>query len=481
MPIFPKKKLYLNLLIIFFTFLIELNSIPTSFAEIIPNTPYISAYGTNLYLNGLAYQFTGVNAFNLGTDPGINAGCGSNVPDLDAFFSLLRPNSVVRMWAFQGTIATNVTTKQIDWTGLDRVVAAAEKDNIKLILVLGDQAGACDDGHWRDPSWYQGGYKQAFNDYGDGLTPISYLDYVKLIVSRYKDSPAVGMWEPINEPEAANCQSGQGTACYAHQVCNEPVATEALKSFFDAVGGTIKSIDSNHLVISGVGGDGQCGAVYGDYQSINESSGIDVASYHDYNRNDQAIPGDPWNGLQERLDQMKQVNKPLIIEEAGMIAGNGMGNCMSLSSRRDEFKAKMDAEFKAGIAGYMPWDLTGGDVKDCNYSIGNNDPMLTLLHDYPVSMGAYTDTLAPTAPTNLTATVISPTDITLNWTASTDNVGVVRYDIFRNNIYFSSTTDTSITDTTASDSGTYIYFVKGKDLANNNSHSSNKVTISPLH
>ncbi|HSX10035.1 MAG TPA: cellulase family glycosylhydrolase [Candidatus Saccharimonadales bacterium] len=476
MPKFFRKTIYLVL--VFFILLTGLSPLTyTSYAETIPISPYVSAHGTNLYLNGTQYQFTGVNAFNLGTDPGINAGCGGSIADLDAFFSHLRPNSMIRMWAFQGTIATNVKTKQIDWTGLDRVVAAAQKDNIKLILVLGDQAGACDDGHWRDPAWYQSGYTQAINDYGNGLTPIPYLDYVKLIVTHYKSSTAVAMWEPINEPEAAGCQSGQGTACYAHQTCNEPVATQAMRSFFDAVGGAIKSIDPNHLVASGVGGDGQCGAIYGDFQNIHAGSGIDVATYHDYDRNDQAMPGDPWNGLQERITQMKNLNKPLIIEEAGMIAGNNMSGCMSNSSRRDDFKAKMDAQFKSGIAGYMVWDLTGGDVKDCNYSIGDNDPTLTLLHNYPTSMGLYVDTQAPTAPTNLTATVNATKNVVLNWTASSDNVGVVRYDIFRNNAYFSSTTDTSIIDTNASPSGTYTYFVKGKDAANNISHSSTIVIL----
>ena len=440
-------------------------------------SPYVSAQGTSLYLNGEPYQFIGVNAFNLGTYAGANAGCGSQVNDLDAFFSQLRPNSMVRVWAFQGGITTNVTTKQTDWTGLDRVVNTAQKDGIKLILVLGDQAGACDDGHWRDVSWYTSGYKQAFNDYGNGLTPIPYLDYVKLVVARYKDSPAVAMWEPINEPEAANCQSGTGTACYAHQTCDEPAASQAMRSFFDDIGTTIKSIDPNHLVSSGVGGDGQCGAVYGDYQYIHAGPGIDVATYHDYDRDNEPMPGDPWNGLQERLNQMKQINKPLIIEEAGIIGGDNATGCVSLSTRMDEFKAKIDAAFIAGAAGYMPWDLTGGTPTGCNFSIGDNDPLLGFLHNYPVSMSTFFDTSPPTAPINLVASGVSGTQVTLNWTAATDNVGVVRYDVFNNDAYFTSTTATSMTLTGLSPATTYIFSVKAKDAAFNNSDSSNEVTV----
>ena len=44
------------------------------------------------------------------------------------------------------------------------------------------------------------------------------------------------------------------------------------------------------------------------------------------------------------------------------------------------------------------------------------------------------DTTAPTAPTGLTATSPSPTQVNLSWTAATDNVGVTGYQIFRNGI-----------------------------------------------
>ena len=43
-----------------------------------------------------------------------------------------------------------------------------------------------------------------------------------------------------------------------------------------------------------------------------------------------------------------------------------------------------------------------------------------------------TDITPPTAPTGLTATGVSTTQINLSWTASTDNVGVTGYRVFRN-------------------------------------------------
>src|SRR2546430_17320649 len=41
------------------------------------------------------------------------------------------------------------------------------------------------------------------------------------------------------------------------------------------------------------------------------------------------------------------------------------------------------------------------------------------------------DTQAPTAPSNLTATAVSGSQINLSWTASTDNVGVTGYPVER--------------------------------------------------
>ena len=62
-------------------------------------------------------KFTGFNAYQLATDWGTNAGCGgmATPAQIDSFFASLRPNSLVRFWAFQGTIATNVHTHQLDW------------------------------------------------------------------------------------------------------------------------------------------------------------------------------------------------------------------------------------------------------------------------------------------------------------------------------------------------------------------------------
>ena len=79
------------------------------------------------------------------------------------------------------------------------------------------------------------------------------------------------------------------------------------------------------------------------------------------------------------------------------------------------------------------------------------------------------DATAPTAPTGLAASSITTTSLTLAWLASTDNVGVVRYDVYRNGVKAGSTAGgiRSYSDTALSPGATYKYKVQAFDAADN--------------
>lgn len=83
------------------------------------------------------------------------------------------------------------------------------------------------------------------------------------------------------------------------------------------------------------------------------------------------------------------------------------------------------------------------------------------------------DTIAPSTPTNLSATAISQVQINLAWTASTDNVGVTGYKIFRDGSQIGTSATTSYTDPTCESYTTYTYTVSAYDAAGNNSALSN--------
>ena len=84
------------------------------------------------------------------------------------------------------------------------------------------------------------------------------------------------------------------------------------------------------------------------------------------------------------------------------------------------------------------------------------------------------DTSAPTAPANLVANA-APGQVTLSWTAATDNVGVTRYNVHRSTTAgftpsaanrIAQPTGTGYTDDTVA-AGTYYYRVTAEDLAGN--------------
>jgi hypothetical protein len=346
----------------------------------------ISRSGTSFTLHGSPYRFTGVNAYELATWWGVNAGCGAQLSDsqLDSFFAALRPDSVVRFWAFQA-LGVNRTTKTIDYTGIDRVFAAAERHGQRLIPVLGNQDGSCDDGHWKDQAWYAGGYDRAYNDDGRGLNVVPFTTWVSNVVSRYKSSPALGMWEAVNEPEPADCPIAfTGTACYGHQLC-PPGAASTLRAFFDKVGGQIKRLDRTHLVASGVIGGGQCGAQGSEYADVHASPSIDAATFHDYGQDSTAVPGDAWNGFAARVQQTRSLNKPLFTEEAGIYAsGSGDPGCVDLTERARLLGNKLDGQLSAGGRGFLPWFFAPTTAAGCRHDITPGDPVMARLHDTPL-------------------------------------------------------------------------------------------------
>jgi Predicted solute binding protein len=91
--------------------------------------------------------------------------------------------------------------------------------------------------------------------------------------------------------------------------------------------------------------------------------------------------------------------------------------------------------------------------------------------------GSSPDTIPPTAPSNLTASAVAWNQVSLNWTAGTDNVGVVGYQVFRNGIQIGSASSTSYLDTTTQAQTMYSYSVKTVDGVGLISGSSNTATV----
>ncbi len=90
------------------------------------------------------------------------------------------------------------------------------------------------------------------------------------------------------------------------------------------------------------------------------------------------------------------------------------------------------------------------------------------------------DSTPPSVPTNVHSTLIATNSIAIAWTASTDNVGVTGYSVFRNGTQVGTSTTATYTDSGLTANTSYTYTVKAFDARNNTSAASTGVTIKTL-
>ena len=101
-----------------------------------------------------------------------------------------------------------------------------------------------------------------------------------------------------------------------------------------------------------------------------------------------------------------------------------------------------------------------------------------LKNAYPaITTGGTTDTTAPTAPSGLVSTGKTSSSVSLSWTASTDNVAVTGYDVYRGTTKVGTSTSTTYTDSGLTASTAYSYTVKAHDAAGNASAASASVSV----
>jgi chitodextrinase len=100
-----------------------------------------------------------------------------------------------------------------------------------------------------------------------------------------------------------------------------------------------------------------------------------------------------------------------------------------------------------------------------------------LISPSPVLAGK--DRRAPTTPTNLHATAMTQTSVTLAWNPSTDNSGPVSYRVQMTSplSFGMETSQTSITWTSLSPNTTYSFYVYAIDKSGNRSANSNTLTV----
>lgn len=155
------------------------------------------------------------------------------------------------------------------------------------------------------------------------------------------------------------------------------------------------------------------------------------------------------------------------------LSGFGTGNMLGGSS----FPGLQTWELNQLLAWHAADPVSATEISRNNASYnyqGNRNPYI----DHPEYVAQIwgtpvADTQAPTAPTNLATSNPSSNSISLSWTASTDNVGVTGYDIYKDGNFYATVTGTTATVSGLNPSTTYSFYVIAKDAAGNASAASN--------
>lgn len=335
-------------------------------------SPFVVRSGTHLLLDGKQFVFTGLNIYNANSRDNCWYSLGSGSALASSLSQLRGGNAVIRAWFFQ-TEATRAGHR--DWSAFDHTLAAARLAHVRVIPVLVNQWGDCEGwssyaAGYKTESWYRAGYRQRPTSPGTSAT---YRDWVREVVTRYRNDPTILAWQLVNEAEDKQSLTGS---------CSS-TAPATLRAFASDISTLIKHIDAHHLVSIGTIGTGQCGSAGSAYQSLHALPNVDLCEVHDYST--VAMAGDRWNGLKVRLAQCAADHKVMFVGESGIRTSA----TLTPAKRAALFRQKLDAQRRAGIAGVVVWDWRdaahGGTASD-GYEIGPGDPVLAVLSGFRHSL-----------------------------------------------------------------------------------------------
>ncbi|KAL4981374.1 mannan endo-1,4-beta-mannosidase C [Aspergillus falconensis] len=301
---------------------------------------FVTIKGNKFQLDGKDFYFAGSNAYYFPFN--------NNQTDVELGLSAAKKAglSVFRTWGFndknvtyiedglpnyggEGAGATEVVfqwwengTSTIDLEPFDKVVNAAAKTGIKLIVALTN--------NWADYGGMDVYTVNLGGQYHDDFYRLpqikkAYKRYVKEMVTRYRDSPAIMAWELANEPR-----------CGADGVRNLPTSEgecspELLTSWIHEMSTYIKKLDPHHLVTWG--GEGGFnydsddwaynGSDGGDFEAELALKNIDFGVFHSY--------PDWWSKTVEWTNKWivdharagRRVGKPVVHEEYGWLTPQG--------------------------------------------------------------------------------------------------------------------------------------------------------------
>ncbi|MEO6996631.1 MAG: cellulase family glycosylhydrolase [Terracoccus sp.] len=338
---------------------------------------FVKRSGASFTVDGAPFRFVGYNLYDGAASDVYSCSPSTRLDDMALAATLRAAHeeggaTVIRFWAFP-----TYTADGTDFSGMDRFIAAARREGLRVLPVLEDGPGNCstgesgvalsqvDGGHW-----YSNGYRQPL-----GRASISYRDYARLVAEHYRNEPAILGWTMVNEAETSERQ---------------PNGRTPLIAFAGDMAQVLHRADPNHLVTLGTQGNGAPGNSGSDFRDIYVQGGLDFTEVHDWNHygsDTEPLPGSVEGKLPEADSAecqgwsariacsfaiARSIDKPLVVGEVGVTATDGA----TRQRRASLIAAKARAAFAAGAAGYLVWHLDRGQTDRLDVQVNPLDPLL---------------------------------------------------------------------------------------------------------
>ena len=345
-------------------------------------SPFVSAEGRVFVADGEPLTVVGYNVYDAAATDSFSCRPASRLDDagVESTFARLAEQGVtaVRFWAYQ-----TYTVAGRDWSGMDRVIAAAKANGVHVLPVLEDGPGDCSTGEAGvsldrvdGDTWYTEGYKRPL-----GRATMSFRDYAPLVAEHYRDEPTILGWTLVNEAETSQ-RDAEGRS--------------VLVGFAEDMAARVRAVDPNHLVTLGTQANGAPGASGPDFRDVYSLPGMGFAEVHDWPRDGrdptQAMPGAVPDGTRagalpapgsERCRSLAapvacsfavaaDLGTPLLVGEVGITATDDEQR----ERRAEVFAGKMAAAYADGAAGYLLWHWSSAQTDGYDVVPGTDDPVV---------------------------------------------------------------------------------------------------------
>ena len=347
--------------------------------------PFVTADGRGFVAGGEPLTVVGYNVYDAAATDSFSCRPASRLDDagVEATFAELADQGVtaVRFWAYQ-----TYTVAGRDWSGVDRVVAAAEAHGMHVLPVLEDGPGDCSTGQAGvsldrvdGDTWYTKGYRRPL-----GSATMSFRDYAPMVAAHYRDEPTILGWTLVNEAETSQ---------------RDAAGRSVLVGFAQDMAARVRAADPNHLVTLGTQANGAPGTSGPDFRDVYSLPDLGFAEVHDWPREGrdptQAMPGAVPDGTRAgalpepgspqcrslaapvacSFALARRLGKPLVVGEVGITATDAEQR----RQRAEVLAGKMRAAFADGAAGYLLWHWSSAQTDGYDVVPGTDDPVVAVV------------------------------------------------------------------------------------------------------